>query len=480
MNTEFDRIKPLTAADIQNIHAKTVDVLVGTGLWVESARAREIYQKHGLKVDGGIVYFNEKVIEDAIKSAPEKFTVKARNPEFDLVIGGDNFAFGPQGGPFFMEFSGLQRKALRSDCIKFLKLIQHFDVIRFVRGSGVTPTDIPYDNVQLWQLANAIKHSDKPLSTGPLSVGGEAALSILCMVFGITRDKLKEDASKNIYYAMGGINPVSPLSLTALQSDGLIFMAENNIPNVIATMPSAGMSGPCTIPGLLITQNCENLGSIVLSQLVNPGAPVLYGTIATITDMKTAGAPVGAPEARIIEKASAQLARYYGIPTRGDGGLTEALSCDFQAGVESALQFINVIRCGIHLIPACGELGSWMHGSLEKMVLDCEVAEYVTRIVRPLEVNEETMAVDVIEKVGPRGSYLTELHTLKNFRKEFYHPFLFNRGNYDNWAKEGRLEAKDKAHAKVEDILKNYERPALDRSLEKDIDKFVEANWPVK
>ncbi|NLA12116.1 MAG: hypothetical protein GX883_08325 [Firmicutes bacterium] len=475
MTTDFDRMKPLTAADIQNIHAKTVDVLVGTGLWVESAAAREIYQKHGLKVDGEIVYFNEKVIEDAIKSAPEKFTVKARNPEFDLVVGGDSYAFAPSGGsPLFMEFSGEQRRATKEDCIDFLKITQYFDVLRFNRAV-VSPSDIPSDNVSLWQLVSALKYTDKSVNAGD-----ELTLELLLIAFGIDMDKLREDGRKGIYYGLGGINPVSPLSLTALQSDRLIFMAENYIPNIVATMPTAGMSAPCTIPGLLVTQNCENLGPIILSQLVNPGAPVIYGTIGTITDMKTGGAPIGVPEARIIEKASAQIARSYGIPTRGDCGLTDSLCCDFQAGVESALQFYNVIRSGIHLIPGCGELGSWMHGSLEKLVLDCEVAEYVTRIVRPLEVNEETMAVDVIEKVGPRGSYLTELHTLKNFRKEFYHPFLFNRGNYDNWAKEGRLEAKDRAHAKVEDILKNYERPALDRSLEKDIDKYVEANWPVK
>ena len=475
MNTDFDRMKPLTEGDIQNIHAKTVDVLVNTGLWVESAKAREIFKKHGLKVDGEMVYFTEKVIEDAIKACPEKFLIKARNPKFDLEVGGESFAFAPSGGsPLIMDFSGEQRRATTEDCINFLKLTQHFDVLRFNRAV-VSPSDIPSDNVPLWQLVSAIKYTDKPLN-----VGDEVTLKLLCIVFGITRDKIKEDAQNNIYYALGGINPVSPLSLTALQSDRLIFMAENYIPNIIATMPTAGMSAPCTIPGLLITQNCENLGPIVLSQLVNPGAPVIYGTIGTITDMKTGGAPIGVPEARIIEKASAQIARYYGIPTRGDCGLTDSLCCDFQAGVESALQFYNVIRCGIHLIPGCGELGSWMHGSLEKLLLDCEVAEYVIRIMKPLEINEETMSVDVIKKVGPRGTYITELHTLKNFRKEFYKPFVFTRIDYDKWESEGKLEVKDRAHAKVQDILKNYERPVLDRQLEKDIDKFVEANWPVK
>ncbi len=276
METHFERICPLSESDLEKVHTKTVDILTNTGMLVGSERARKVFQEHGLRVDGRTVFFTEKVIEEAVKRAPECFTILARNPKNNLQVGGDSFAFGPTGiAPFFMESNGVQRPAVKADCINFLKLVQSSDLIAFNR-QVVLASEVPQEGNHFWHLLGEIKYTDKPCQ-----IYDENSLQLVCMAFGITPEKMKEDARKGVHYALGGINPVSPLFLTADQSDLVILLAEYGVPFVIAAMPVAGMSAPCTLPGVLITQNCENLGMLVLSQLINPGAPVIYGTIGT-------------------------------------------------------------------------------------------------------------------------------------------------------------------------------------------------------
>lgn len=469
METNFERFCPLSERDLESVHTKTVDILTNTGMLVESERARNVFQQHGLPVDGRTVLFTEKVIEEAVESAPESFTIRARNPKNNLRVGGDSFALGPTGiAPFFMEPNGVQRPAVKGDCINFLKLSQSSELISFNR-QAVLAADVPQEDNHFWHLLEELKYTDKPCQ-----VYDENSLQLVAMAFGITPNKMKEDAQKGIHYALGGINPVSPLFLTADQSDLVILLAEHGVPFVIAAMPAAGMSAPCTLPGVLITQNAENLGTLVLSQLLNPGAPVIYGAIGTITHMKTGGTPIGAPEARLLERASAQIARFYKLPSRGDCGLTDSFVADFQAGAESALQFYNTVSCGLNLLPGIGELGSWLSASLEKFVLDCEIAGYVMRMIRPLEFTEENMAVDLIKKVGPSGSYIGEMHTFQHFRAEFYEPVLFQRTVYDRWVQDGKKDITERAEAQVRELLENYEKPDIDPQLEKDLESFAE------
>lgn len=379
-----------------------------------------------------------------------------------------------------MEHDGVRRPAVAQDLDNFFKLTQYFDVIGFNRRV-VTPSDVPSENQALDIVLRTIEYTDKPIQlhdTKAAEVIRE--IDMLSILFGISKERIKEDGAKGVAYALGNINPVSPLSIDEGQSSRLLNLSEYGIPTAISPVPTAGTTAPCTLVGTLILQNCDNLGTLVLTQLVNPGTPVLYGCIGSIANMKTGSTPLGAPETRIIEYASSQIAKFYGLPTRGDGGLTDAFSCDFQAGAEAALQFYNAVRSGINLIPGCGEIGSWMYGSLEKFILDIQVAEYVDRIVKPLEVTEENMAVDLIEKVGPRGSFMAEPHTFEHFKKEFYNPFIFSRTEYTQWEKEGKKDVQEKAHEMVQDVLQNYEKPPLDKSIERDLRKYAEHSFPVR
>lgn len=476
MNSDFDRLLPLSVDDLKNIHEKTVEVLTETGMYFELEEARDVFKRHGFKVEGDIVYYTEKAIEEALKTVPSGFTVLARNPNHNMYIKEGSFHFAPGGGsPFVTDSNGVRRNATPKDYDNFQKLIQTFDAIECTRPIVIPSAEIPAENAYMYTTYSALKHMDKVPSIY------EDGMKMVCIAYGITEDTVKKHATEGKYYGLSVISVTSPLELTERQCRRLLNQAGNyGTPLVVAPMPAAGATAPCTLPGMLIQQNCENIGVIVLSQLVNPGNPVFYGCMGSGVDMRTGSAVYGAPEARVIEYASAQIARFYGIPSRGNGGMTDSHSVDFTAGAESMMHYYNVVRCGINLIPGAGHMGSFLEQSFEKFILDCEIMGFIKRVIKPLEFTEEKMAVDVIKKVGAKGQYLTEEHTFKHFKDEFYNPFIFTRSSYDVWKIEGKKEAKDRAREKYLSILENYQKPPIDPSIEKDLDKYVEKHWPVR
>lgn len=474
MLCEADRLKPLNDEQLAFIHDNTVKILSETGMHFPSREARFIFAKHGFKIEGEIVYFNKINIQKALESVPSTFQIKARNPKYHVRVGDNSFVFKPSGGsPFILDYRGGIRPSTAKDCrdsIIISNSLPDIDINRSLIVAG----DIPPENVPLYHMLTAIKLSDKPIDC--ISVKGVELLSIL---YGVSKNKLKQDATQGIAHAISYINPTSPLKLSNNESDRLIGLSQGGVALAISPMPLAGMTAPCTLPGLLLSQNCEIIGTIVLSQLVNPGCPVLYGCIGTITEMRNVGSPIGAPESRIIEFASAQIAKFYKIPSRGNAGLSDSNCVDFQAGAESLFQFINAVRCGIHLLPGLGALGNWNIGSLEKLVLDAEIARYVKRYIRPMEFNSETTAVELIQKTGSKGNFIIEEHTLFNFRKEFYSTQLFNRDTFTIWDNKGHKDSYDRAHEEINKIFDSYSAPDLDIAIERDLERYVQDQYPV-
>jgi len=468
-------LQSLSLEDLNTIHQQTVKILKETGMIFSSCEARQLFKKNGFKVDGEVVYIKEEHISRALKTAPQSFEVRAPNPERSVKIGAGNYVLGPSGGaPYLLEYGRRLRKSTSRDCRDSIKISHALPSMDFNRTLTVAG-DVPGENIPLHHLYMAAKLTDKPLDC--ISVEGTGLLAVL---FGVSPETIQEDTRRGVTYAISYINPISPLRLSEHESDRLFGLCQNGVALGISPMPMAGMTGPCTLPGLLILQNCEILGTLVLSQLINPGAPVLYGCIGTITEMKNLSGPIGAPETRLIESASAKMADFYGIPSRGNVGLTDANAVDFQAGVEASLNFTNAINSGIHLLPGLGALGSWNLGSLEKLVLDAEIASYLKRMLQPLTLDRETMAVEVIQKTDFKGNYLAEVHTSRHFRNEFYRPGVFNRDLYEQWTEGGKKEAYRVAHEKVHEILRDYTAPPLDGELEKEMDRYVQLNYPVE
>ena len=474
MPTTLDRLMPLNGTQIELIHQKSIEILSRTGFRFKGQKARNLFKRHGFKVNGDIVFIEEMDVARALETVPAEFVVRARNADRDIRVGGDAFAFSNNAGaPFILDYQGALRVSSSRDFKNFLKLNQQLKGVDYTREMVGSSLDVPAERTLLYELLWQLKMTDKPVNC----VFGIGA-GLVAVAFGIDQKRMREDSMNGVTYGIGNLNPLSPLSLEKSQCERCIDLGQWGIPACISPMPMSGMTGPVTLSGLVILQNVEILGPLVLSQLASPGAPIVYGILATVTDMKTTVAATSAPEVGVIMRACTQMANYYGLPTRGDVGLADSCSVDFQAGAETAFHVVNAVRCGVHLLPGLGSLQSRGIGSFEKLVLDAEIAESVRKMIRPLQFDEESMAVDLIRSVGQKGDYLTQDHTLSHFREETFTPQLFTRQTYPNWEKSGARDAFARAHQKVQALLASYTPPDLDPSVEKDLDAYAEAHYP--
>ena len=273
---------------------------------------------------------------------------------------------------------------------------------------------------------------------------------------------------------LGFMNPVSPMQLSKELMEGAILYAQHNQPMIYAPEALAGATAPATLAGLTVQQNAEVLSGIMVSQLAKPGAPVLYGTVSAAMDMKTGATSLGGPEVGILNVAAAQLARYYNLPCRGTGGNTDSKTVDAQAFMETSTSMMMAGLAGMNFIyDAAGSLEGSITMSLEKIVIDNELAGMVTRTLEGMKVTDETLAVDEICKVGPAASYLSTPFTLKMFRKEHFIPSLMDRRSREAWSRDGGRTVLDSAKEKVKRILKEHTPEPIDKGVASDIDKFI-------
>jgi len=298
---------------------------------------------------------------------------------------------------------------------------------------------------------------------------------MLAMFYNTTMDKMRESAKNGLAYGISFVNPLSPLAMSGYETRKLIHFCRAGLATAVSPMSLSGMTAPCTVEGLIVQQTAETLGGIVLSQLVSEGAPVLYGCLGTITNMRNMFAPVGAPEGRIIESAGAQMARFYKIPSRSLSGMTDANEIDYQCGMESMLNFIHTALCGINLLTGIGSYSNCMIASYEKLILDAESAAYVQRLLRPLDFSEDRACAVLIKSVGPYGSYIMEDHTFENYKTEFLETGLFERQPYDKYITDGRRTVREKVSKKIDKHLKEYKRPYVENSTKKQIYMYCEA-----
>jgi trimethylamine--corrinoid protein Co-methyltransferase len=297
-----------------------------------------------------------------------------------------------------------------------------------------------------------------------------------------SRDTLKialvvaggEDELRKAPLLLGFYNPVSPLQHSKDLLEGLRAYSEYKQPTLIAPMDLAGATGPATLSGLLVQQNAEVLSGVVIAELFNPGTPLLYGTVSTVMDMRTGAAAFAGVELGLMNIASAQLARFYNLPSRGTGGATESKIPDIQAGFEKAMILSMAALAGINFIyDAAGSLESSLTASYEQTVIDNEICGTISRAVRGIDVNENTLAMDVIAAVGPGGEYLSQRHTRENVTKEHYIPTLINRDKWEVWKKAGSRDLREVAREEAKKLLKQHQPEPLDHDITVEIEKIA-------
>ncbi len=461
----------LTKTQLEKVHATSLRILEQIGVDFGYSPALEVLKKGGAKVDGQRAFFTRRFVEEQIKKPPAEFTLYARNPEHNVVIGGRNTVFAPgYGAPFVTDLENGRRKATSKDFENFVKLTGASTNLDLLSGTVVEPTDIPAEIRHARMLYASVKYSDKCFMGS--TMGARAASECLQMA-SILFGSRAELASKPVIF--GIVGALTPLKYDARMLEALMEYAAAGQPQIIASLAIAGATGPVTMAGNLALQNAEVMAGIVLAQLVREGTPVIFGGVSTNAEMRNGTLSIGSPEMAINAAATAQMARYYRLPVRGGGSVCDAKLPDAQASYESMMNLLMARLSGINFVlHSAGILESFNCMSYEKFIIDDEMCGMVKRIKRGYEVNPDTLAFDVIKEVGPGGHFLDKDHTFDHFRTEFYQPQLSNRDDYVSWQEKGSPQSLERANKKYKDILETYEAPELPADVDKDLLKFIE------
>jgi len=461
----------LSQKQMRRIHDASMELLAEVGVAFAEPEALEIFAGHGFKIDGKTVFISESQVDQALQTAPPRFTLSARNPEKSLAVGGGDFVFAPgYGAPFVVLPDGRQREATLADYDNFCKLVQTSRSIDMNGFMMVVPGDLPPAAGHLDMLFSSIVLCDKPFMGSPVSrQGARDCVEMAAIAWG-GKDRLADAGPVTVSL----ISSQSPLQFHEEMAGALIELARANQACVIDSLVMAGSSGPVTLAGVLALQNAEILAGVTLAQLVHPGVPVLYGGLSSAMDMRTGSLAVGCPELSIIVASTAQMAHFYNLPCRSGGSLTDAHVADAQAAGESALSLSTAARNGVHFVlDAAGILGSYMSMSFEKFLIDEEMCGMLRKLVVPVDFSDDAIDMEMIKRVGIGGQYLTQPQTLQRCRTEFHAAEIFSRQNHAGWTAAGSQRIDERATERVAQRLTAYEKPPVDPQTEAALAAYV-------
>ena len=459
--------------EIEALHNKSLDVLEELGLNFLSDEAREILKNAGADVhpNDPRVRFDRGLIEASIKTVPKQFTGHARNPAHNLEYGGNYTGFCLVASPpNASDTDNGRRQGNFEDYCNFLRLGQSLNICHQVAGYPVEPTDIETPIRHLVAEQAMIKLTDK-MGYG-YCLNRQRIRDSIEMVRigrGISTEQLLREPS--IFTV---VNANSPRQYDVAMLGGIIEMARMNQPVIVTPFTLAGAMAPVTVAGALVQQNAEALAGIAFLQMVNPGAPALYGGFTSNVDMRTGAPAFGTPEYSKAVLIGGQLARRYGIPYRSSN-VNASNAPDAQAAYESQMSIWPCMLAHCNLVKhALGWLEGGLTASFEKVIIDAEMLQMMAEFMKPLAINDDEMAMDAIREVEPGGHYFGCAHTMERYETAFYSPILSDWNNFENWCDTGSLDATQRANKIYKKILEDYQPPAMDKAIEEELDEFVE------
>lgn len=454
--------------NLNMIHEGSLHLLKKLGVALNSQAAIEVFRHHGFATENRLVFFKESQITKAIESVPAHFKLHARNPFHDLEIGKGEIALAPgYGAPYYLDKAGGRRLAIRKDYNNFCKLVQTSHTINMNGFMMGTPSDLNPATCHLDMLLDSICLCDKPFMGSPLSKeAAQDSVNLAQIVFGTT--------SKPVM--VSNINVLQPLQYSGEMIDSLMVFAQHGQPVIIMGGGIRGATTPIQLPSMLTMQNSVILAGLVLSQIINPGTPVIYGVGGNPMDMQNGAYYVGSPEFLMATKAGCAMAKFYNLPCRGGGALTDAHIMDFQAGYQSAFAIAVAFQSEVDFVlHACGILGAYLTMSLEKFVADEEICQHSKKAFSQPTISSEAIDLQSIIDVGVGGEYLTHPTTFQLCRSEFLRLPLANRLPFEQWSVNENRFYEEKASKLVQDRLAKYETPAIDTELIKTLEKYVHA-----
>ena len=472
LENPFTPLAILSADHVEEIHRASLRILAEVGIEVLGDRALDRLAAAGATVDRSNrrVRMEGGLVEQLISTAPREFTLHARNPARNVKLGGRHLVFSSVGGPAFVSDLDRGRRAGNwRDFQDYVSLISALNVIHQEAGGPLEPTDLPVETRHLDMYACLATTLDKTwhcLGFGATVV--EDAVAIAALARGVDHATLEREPS-----LITIINTNSPLRLDGPMSDGLIAMSEAGQAVVATPFTLAGAMTPVTLAAAIAQQNAEALFCVALTQIVRPGAPVVYGAFTSNVDMRTGSPAFGTPEYVKGAIASGQMARRYGLPWRSSNATASAV-VDAQAAYESEMAVWGAVMGGVNLLyQGAGWLEGGLTASYEKLIVDAEILQMLSEVLQPLVVDEASLGLDAIAEVGPGGHFFGSSHTLERFETAFYRPILSDWRNYETWLDDGARTATERANTIWKQLLAEFVPPALDPAAAEGIVDFV-------
>jgi trimethylamine--corrinoid protein Co-methyltransferase len=466
-------VEALADEALDAIHDASMRILEDIGLEILNEKALALYEQDGARVDWDLqrVYLDREKVMERIETVPAQFTLHAPNPARDRLIGRNAINFTTvASAPNASDLEGGRRTGNFEDYCNFLRLAQDFDVIDFFSGYPVEPIDLHPETRHLDASLAAYTLTDRAFSLYCLG-GGRVTdgIRMAAIARGVDLETLKSEPSINSV-----VNTNSPLRVDGSMLDGLIEMAEYGQPVIVTPFTLSGAMCPITLAGALAQQNAEALGVIALSQVVNPGTPMVYGGFTSNADMRSGAPAFGTPEYTRAAWASGQLARRYGLPFRSSN--TNASNCvDAQAAWESQMSLWGAVMGHAQIVKhAAGWLEGGLCASFEKFIIDVDMLQMMRETLTPLTVDEASLALDAIREAGHGGHFFGTAHTLAHYTSAFYEPLVSDWSNFETWSENGSQTAFERANRIYRQRLADYQPPEIDETVRGSLQEYAD------
>ena len=468
-------IAPIALASedqIEAIHATAMRILSELGIKVMGARARDLFRKAGARVDedSAIVRFGEELVSEALRTAPSRFALTPRNPDRAVPIGGDALAFGLVAGPPNVhDLVQGRRVGNMADYRNFTRLAQYFNAIHIIGNQVTAPQELPANSRHLDTYMANLTLSDLSFHLSAIGRGRTMdGIRMMAISRGMSVEDMAVDPGVTTIISVN-----SPRLFDTEMGEGLMAMAEHGQPVSITPFTLMGAMTPVTLAAGLAQQNAEALFGVVLTQLVRPGAPVLYGAFTSNVDMRSGAPAFGTPENTRANVIAGQLARRYGLPYRTSNA-NASNAVDLQAAYETAMATWGAVMGGANLVyHAAGWLEGGLTASYEKLVLDVEILQNMMEFLRPFDTSDAELGFEAIAAVPTGGHFFGTAHTMERYETAFYQPILSDWTNHGAWEAAGAKDALTRATGIWQQALRDYEEPAMDPAIREELDAYV-------
>lgn len=458
----------ISQQEIELIHEKALEMLENLGMKFEAAEAREYFVKAGATEENGVVKIPRKIILDGLKTVPKRddFVLYGRTPDKDIKISKEvpHIAAMTMATHILDIETGEKRKATDYDLEMLTKMMEKLDGVG-IASALITPQDVPMQASDWYTWATSIKNTTKHITGGAVGKEGvRDAIRMASLAVGSEEEFLKRP------FISFWVLTMPPLRVDENTCNVLMESAKFKVPSVISSGGILGMTSPMSVESALVHTHAEIIACIALSQLVNPGAPVIYSSYVRSMDMRTMCIAMSSPESIIMKGAMAQLGRYVGLPTKMPANLRDGKILDAQAGFETGMggaagalscDFIVGMQLDMDLLVDYADL-----------IYSDECMSILQRLVRPMNFDDETLAYENMEEVGHGGNFLDSDHTLENYQDELWNPTVMERGNWDNWVSKGSKDIREVCLEKARKLYKEVQDVEL---LPKDVRDAIDA-----